>query len=68
MSNQSTKPAPTNSYEQTKMLMEQTGKTGMVDPLMRVLKKLLEDPTLKKTMEAMPANPEGAPSKSDKIN
>ena len=48
--------SPANAYEQTKQIIEQAGQNGMVAPLMNQLKRLLQDPVLRKTMEGMPAS------------
>lgn len=51
------------AYDETKKLIEQTGKTGLLSPLMNVLNTLVDDPVLKKTLEEAP--PPGQQKKSN---
>ncbi len=48
------KPLTSTGYDLTKKLIEQTGKSGLLGPLMSVLSTLVDDPLLKKTLEENP--------------
>ena len=48
------KDKPATGYDHTKKLIEQTGQSGFLGPLMDVLNTLVDDPALKKTLEESP--------------